>query len=190
MKKFSFILCAIIVCVLSGCTAQGDQSQQSSTIDTSSWKIYTNESGKFSLLMPGVPTESTSTQETDLGQMTTHNFALKARQEGHTAAYLISYSDYPAGSIAKMDVNQLMENMWESGYKNLGDRLIYKKAAPWNNLPCIEFQYKGTGNSAFVITARMLFVQDRNFLVSTVMLPDQAREGYALKYLNSFQPSK
>jgi hypothetical protein len=176
--------------VLSGCSAQGDQSQPLPTANTSSWKIYTNEPGKFSLLMPGIPTESTSTQETDLGQMTAHDFVLKAQQEGHTAAYLISYSDYPAGSIAKMDVNRLLENMWESGYKNLGDRLFYKKAAPWNNLPCIEFQYRGSGNSKFMITARMLFVQDRNFLLSTVMLPNQASEGYALKYLNSFQPSK
>jgi len=187
MKKFCVILCAIFFCALNGCVAQSDQSQASSAADTSSWKIYTNQAGKFSLLMPGIPDESTSTQDTELGQMTTHNFVLKARQEGHVAAYLITYGDFPAGSIEKMDVNQLLERMWEAGYKNLGDKLIYKKTDPWNNFPCIEFQYKGTGNSKLIITARLLFAQDRNFLVSTVMLPNQVEDGYALKYLNSLQ---
>jgi hypothetical protein len=58
--------------------------------DTSGWVHFNSEEGRFSVLMPQVPTDKTETEQSQHGPYTTHLFVVKDT----TSVYLIGWVDY------------------------------------------------------------------------------------------------
>jgi hypothetical protein len=57
--------------------------------DNSGWTKFSSEEGRFSVLMPGVPTKKSETTQSEHGPYTTHLFILKG-----SSVFLIGYVDY------------------------------------------------------------------------------------------------
>jgi hypothetical protein len=63
----------------------------SNAVDTSGWIRFTSDMGRFSVLMPEIPTEQTpTTTPTEHGPYTTHLFITKAQK----SIFLIGWVDY------------------------------------------------------------------------------------------------
>jgi hypothetical protein len=58
--------------------------------DTSGWVHFNSEEGRFSVLMPQIPTDKTETEQSQHGPYTTHLFVVKDT----TSVYLIGWVDY------------------------------------------------------------------------------------------------
>ncbi|HEU5133433.1 MAG TPA: hypothetical protein VFT26_15060, partial [Pyrinomonadaceae bacterium] len=64
----------------------------SNNSDSSGWARFASETGRFSVLMPEIPTEKTDTVNSAHGPYTTHLFVVKDT----TSVYLIGWVDYDA----------------------------------------------------------------------------------------------
>ena len=58
------------------------------------WKEFVSDEGRFSVLMPGVPSATINERETADGRITFRSFAVKLPE----AFYQVGYSDFPAAS--------------------------------------------------------------------------------------------
>ena len=61
-----------------------------SAVDNSGWVRFRSDNGHFSVLMPSIPEDKTSTEDTSHGPYTTHLFIVKDTQN----VYLIGWVDY------------------------------------------------------------------------------------------------
>jgi hypothetical protein len=96
-------ICALVVTALvslGGCQ-QGADSQSDS-----GWQDFAPEGKGFSVLMPGTPTEETSSEATVFGMMDTSLF--EVQPEGDKLTYTIRYDNYPPGIRAIGNVPQLV----------------------------------------------------------------------------------
>ena len=60
------------------------------TVDNSGWVRFTSDTGRFSVLMPEIPKDQTSTVDSAHGPYTTHLFIVRDT----TSVYLIGWVDY------------------------------------------------------------------------------------------------
>lgn len=67
-------------------------------------KFY-DYAGKFKILFPGTPTPGSQNLDTDMGPVTLYQFIL----ETQSAAYMVSYVDYPADQMVNKDKNALLD---------------------------------------------------------------------------------
>jgi hypothetical protein len=81
MFKKSFVFCLLLMIAVAG-WAQSNNA---------AWSKYSNDTGKFSMLVPGTPEESSSTTK---GVML-HTFKVLQRPR----LYLVIYSDYPDADL-------------------------------------------------------------------------------------------
>jgi hypothetical protein len=93
MKKLSSLLVLAIV-VLTGC--QRDR-----------WETYTSEEGAFSVSLPGVPADTTTSLGSPVGEIMMHKFSLN--QE--TALYEVTYSDYPDTLFEIQSVDDILNGL-------------------------------------------------------------------------------
>jgi hypothetical protein len=99
MKRFLAITIITLAFSLS-LTAQEHTNRPSSTpsntppatntIDSGGWVKFTSEIGKFSVLVPEIPTDKTETVDSKHGPYTTHLFIVRDT----TSVYLIGWVDY------------------------------------------------------------------------------------------------
>jgi hypothetical protein len=100
--------------------------------DNSGWTKFTNEEGRFSVLMPGVPTTKSDTVQSEHGPYTTHLFILR----GETV-FLIGYVDYdPNFNFNKQ--SELAMNR-DNFVKGLNARLVTTRPLTLNGYQAIEF---------------------------------------------------
>ena len=64
--------------------------EPSNSVDTSGWVRFTSEAGRFSVLMPEIPTDKAETTQSEHGPYTTHLFIVKDTK----SVYLIGWVDY------------------------------------------------------------------------------------------------
>lgn len=81
MFKRSVVACMVLMFALAGWAQSGD----------AGWSKYSNDAGKFSMLVPGTPVESSSTEKGVL----LHTFKVLQRPR----LYLVIYSDYPDADL-------------------------------------------------------------------------------------------
>src|SRR5215470_8743497 len=68
----SFLL-VLVVFAISGCAQTPSRPAQAET-----WKEFSAPAGRFKVMMPGDPTETTQTTESGLGKIERHTFTLEA----------------------------------------------------------------------------------------------------------------
>lgn len=81
MFKRSVVACLVLMFALAGWAQSGE----------AGWSKYSNDAGKFSMLIPGTPEESSSTAKGVL----LHTFKVLQRPR----LYLVIYSDYPDADL-------------------------------------------------------------------------------------------
>ncbi len=151
------------------------------------WKKFSHQGGKFSLLMPGIPTETISTTDTVLGPLESHDFLLKAVQGNYKAGYLISYSDYNKEKRGILSDMEILEHIMQSIKENNKNRWLYDKKINLGKYKGIEIQHIGKVQKEYIITERHYLIDNRLLTTTAVMPKKQYDRGDAMKYLNSLK---
>jgi predicted Ser/Thr protein kinase len=69
------------------------------------WQKFSSPAGRFSVLLPGAPSEETLNQETELGIVPTHNHTVL----GGKTMYRVSYADFPGIVFEADQVDKALE---------------------------------------------------------------------------------
>jgi hypothetical protein len=144
--------------------------------------VFASKEGKFTVAMPEKPSEKTSKIPTDLGQLELHIFIVDQKER----AYLVTYSDYPAGTV-KDNADKILTGVVEGNAKSLKSKVaseekitIGKKKHPGREIKIEMPDKKG------LYRARIYLVGDRLYQV-VALGPEEFAKGKEVdEYLKSF----
>lgn len=125
MLKRYVVACLVLMFALAGWAQSGN----------AGWSKYTNDSGKFSMLVPGTPEETSSTAKGVL----LHTFKVLQRPR----LYLVIYSDYPDADLELKTSTRLAAER-DGFIKGLTDgKLVSEREITFKrgntDLPALEF---------------------------------------------------
>jgi hypothetical protein len=83
---------------------------------------FKSKEGKFSVALPGKPAEQTTKVPSDLGQLEVHLFVVDLKDK----AYLVSYSDYPKGSVGDKSekIEKVLDGVVNGNAKGVKGKLL------------------------------------------------------------------
>jgi TonB family protein len=84
------------------------------------WKEFSSTVGRFKVALPGNPTETSKTIESNLGKIERHTFKLGAG----FGAFLISYSDLPEILTEPDEVKKFLDHAYESEVASYQGKLL------------------------------------------------------------------
>ena len=105
----------------------------STPADSNAWVHFNSEDGRFSVMMPQIPTDKTETEQSQHGPYTTHLFIVKDT----TSVYLIGWVDYdPSFNFnrqAELEANR------DNFVKGINAKLVTTRPAVIDGYSAIEF---------------------------------------------------
>ncbi len=150
------------------------------------WKLFTAPDGSFTILMPGIPKNTTQTQKTYMGEINLQIFiGQPANQE---VAYIVTYNEFPYsyGQLANPQV--ILNNAQYMALKTTQSNLIRQRnIRSTNGHPGKEIEYINAGGK--ITKNRMYFAEGRLYQVMAVTTKKQQKtlSKTIQGYLNSFQ---
>src|SRR5262249_54869512 len=147
MKRItrSFFL-VLFVFAISGCAQTPPQTAQAET-----WKEFSSAAGRFKVLMPGDPTETSQTTGSGLGKIERHTFALEAG----FASLLVSYSDFHITLTEPGEIKKFLNHMHEDDVASVRGKL----------LSMAEIELDGYPGREFTVETPDLMLREKYFLV-------------------------
>jgi hypothetical protein len=125
------------------------------------WMVFNSEAGRFSALMPEVPTEQTETTQSEHGPYTTHLFIVN--RKGLNSVFLIGWVDYDPNfnfnRAAELDMNR------ENFIKGVKATLINNRPTTFDGYQAIEFTAE---NAEKIFRSRVYMVGRRPYQLVTV----------------------
>ena len=147
MKRIprSFFL-VLVVFAVSGCAQTPLQPAQAET-----WKEFSSAAGRFKVVMPGDPTETSQTTESSLGKIEQHTFTLEAG----FASLRVTYSDFPITLTEPGEIKKFLDHMHEGDVASIQGKL----------LSMTEIELDGYPGREFKVEAPDLMFREKYFLV-------------------------
>jgi hypothetical protein len=102
-------------------------------IPSATWSTFTSETGRFSVLMPGKPTDSSKTVDSLPGPYTTHLFVLRNEPD----VFVIGWVDYDPGFNFERQTE--LEANRDNFVKNLKATLVKTRNVKIDGYQAIEF---------------------------------------------------
>lgn len=154
------------------------------------WEEFRSLEGRFRVLTPGAMRTKTDTMETAIGKLAYHTFFFEdAEQNTENAVYLLSYCDYPEGSLHHDSIALVAEfldaTVQESAFSVAGD-------VAWSN-DIRSGVYPGKSwrvdykDKRAVIKTRAYVAGNRYYSVQTVMKRERSLNAASDKFLESFR---
>ena len=156
----------------------------------SNWKSFTSEKGKFTILAPGTFVEKTNTVTTSIGETEYHTFIYQSEDEkADNLVYMISYCDYPEGSIHSDStelVKEFLEVTVDSAVKSVKGDLFYSSEITLNDYPGMLWRVNYQKGEATIKTKSYL-VGRRYYSVQTVTYREKGLNPLIDDFLDSFK---
>jgi hypothetical protein len=143
---------------------------------TGGWISYSSPTGRFSILMPAQPKVQEQPVDTAAGQLINHVFLA---QSG-TAAFAISYADYPQNDA---DPQQVLDEVRQGAITGIKGTLISGKNITHKGFHGREFQASTQGA---LYTSRIFLVNNRLYQMVVVAPAGQLSAADINKFLTSF----
>jgi hypothetical protein len=156
---------------LAGCGRQGG------TVDPASWKTFTSEPGKFSVLLPGTPEEKSTSEKTAVGGIEAHFFTVEVNRK---TAFTIVYNDYP-GSAEFTSPQAVLEGA-EKGALD-GAKADYESNIKLGSHTGREF---GFHRGEFVVKSRVFLFGHRLYQLISVHADASPHPEDVAKFMDSF----
>ncbi len=173
MKKFLVIIAFLVLSavILSACGQS-----------TADWREYTNEEGKFSVLLPGEPKEETSSIETDTGTIQIHLFGVPI---GDTD-YIVAYTDYPAELINTKGAQGILDSARDGAVENTKGKLLSDETIDLNGNPGKLLVVESPDGKG-IAQAKIFLVGTRLYQVFVAAAKEKANTEENQNYLNSLR---
>lgn len=144
------------------------------------WSTFTSAAGRFSVLMPGKPTDKTETVQTEHGPYTSHVVALRDTKN----TFLIGWVDYhPSFNFHRQVELEMNRDVFVSDLKA---KLVYTRDMVIDGYQAIEFTAETADK---VYTSRIYMVGRRPYQIA-IGSPKGENDSVAVdRFLNSFKIS-
>jgi hypothetical protein len=139
MKKLAYTGIIALVSIVSSCSSGVENAvsaledvadnvkEEASSDPFPNWVTIDNEDGRFSVRLPGKPTQSSVKEPTVVGDILIEMFIY---EESTTQAFLVGYNDYPSGMFEGAEeeaINSMLEG-GVSGFTNsIGLNIVEEK---------------------------------------------------------------
>jgi hypothetical protein len=148
-----------------------------------SWREFTPEGERFSILVPRTPRETAETTETEIGTLDEHTFTVIHGD----IAYIVNYGDYPQ-SLMNADHHAMLNALRDGAVESVGGRLLSERAISINGYPGREVKVKISSSSETVIMqVRIYVVRNRLYYIYTMAPEARASSPDIKKFLDSFK---
>ena len=182
MKNQITIFWFLIFILLAGCTQNGNDSVENSTVVPANlWKRFLSSEGKFSILLPGVPEERTQTMHSSKGEMEGHVFNVKANIQD---LYGLTYADIPPN----IDLGNLSDyfdrvQTMEAGEKG---RIVFQQDLKLGDFPGREFEFVAGGKANYSGRIRIFLANRRLYVLPVIFLTAKPHPADRTIFFNSF----
>ena len=153
------------------------------------WEPFTSEKGKFTVLTPGEFEEKISKVETPIGETEYHTFIYQSEDDkSDNLIYMISYCDYPEGSIHSDStelVKEFFEITVETALKSVKGELFYSSEINLGGYPGMLWRVNYKDGDATIKTKSYL-VGRRYYSIQTVTYREKGLNPFIDKFLDSF----
>jgi len=138
--------------------------------------------GGFTVLMPPKPYQSERTESTTDGPV----YVRLAQVRDEMAKYLASVSDFPKGSLDRVQRRKLLDSLQQSTVRSMGGTLVSSHEVDVAGMPGREFT--ATDPQGSEVTARIFVGASRVYTLAGTY-PQGNIPGSIRQFLDSFQPS-
>lgn len=148
-----------------------------------SWREFIPEEGRFSILVPRTPRETTETIETEMGTLDEHTFTIIHGD----IAYIVNYGDYPQG-LMNADHYAMLNALRDGAVESVGGKLLSERAISIDGYPGREIKVKISSSTETVIMqVRIYIVRNRLYYIYTMAPEARASSPDIKKFLRSFK---
>jgi hypothetical protein len=96
-----------------------------------SWADVEPADGRFSIRMPGEPTEQTRTLKTVAGEIAMRIYAV----EDSRASYMVSFADYPVDIVAASTPETVLDGARDGAAVNISGKVLHERAFVFQGHP-------------------------------------------------------
>ena len=178
MKSIILTLIAVVSLLTTSVTASPVRKSSiytQQTLTRSPWQLFSFPAGKFTVSMPGKPTQESNTDEDGF---VTHDFTVV---NGETV-YLVTYSEL-VKEATQLEPKEIFDAVCE-GYANDGDKLVNQKEIKLSGHPGRSVDFKATDGTSG--KASMYLIGNR--LYQLILISHKAEDGK--QFFDSFQLSE
>jgi hypothetical protein len=148
------------------------------------WKEFTSGEGRFSILLPRTPRQTTETVDTPVGEIDEHSFTVI---HGNIT-YIVSYSDYPQNVLSTGDPQAILDSFSDSAVTSIEGRLLSERSISLNGYLGRELKIKIADDPDTTIAQiRIYLVGNRLYYIYTLAPEDRASSPSVDRFLNSFK---
>ena len=163
--------------------------QYSFTIED--WFQFRSIEGRFRVMTKGGFERKVATFETDIGEVQSCVYAYtpKDQQNSENLVYMISYNDYPEGTIHS-DSTAVLEDFYkatiEESVSSVNGVKIYENDVKLQGFVGKQWRISYANNKATIKT-RAFLVKNRYYAIQTVSLSEKSANTATQRFLDSFQ---
>jgi TonB family protein len=151
------------------------------------WKEFSSAEGRFSVLLPGTPTEKVEFHDSPVGKLEVHIFTLRTFAE-----YLVMYVEYPPNIEEEGNVRAFLDRIRDGSLEGVNGTLLEEKDISFEGHPGRFMRAQIVDDH--VIRVRIFVVKNRLYQVGVIMRDKDAPQGIlkfneetATKFLDSFK---
>ncbi len=157
----------------------------------SKWEHFVSYEGRFKVLTPGEFVESAKEVETEIGTLTYHTFYFQEKEEksADNLFYMVSYVDYPEGSIHSDSLELLpsfFETTIETAAKSVDGSLLYSSEINLFDYPGRLWRIDYLEEKVTIKTKGIL-ANSRYYNIQTISLKGKNLNPMVDKFLDSFK---
>jgi len=159
-------------------------------VSSGKWEEFISYDGGFRVLVPGPIKQKVDSIETRVGELAYHTFFHQAPgKDSENVLYMISYCDYPEGTLHSDSLellNEFFQATMEAAASSVRGELIYADDTRLQRYPGKVWRIDYLNGKA-VIKTRAYVVQQRYYTVQTIMLRSRSLNRASDKFLDSFR---
>lgn len=154
--------------------------------ESSGWKPFLSDNGKFQVLVPTEMTEQIDSVETPVGKLFQHTFLCR---DGVDLIYIVNYVDYPAHSLPTDSLDFLKEFLQATVEEDISastGELVFEEDADIFGFPGKIWRIN-VSSTRSVIRSRAFISGDRFYALRTIASRAKALNPSADRFLGSFR---
>ena len=154
--------------------------------ESTGWKPFLSDGGKFQVLVPGEMSEKIDSVITPIGQLFRHTFICK---DGTDLLYMINYVDYPEQSLPVDSLDFLQDFLQatvEEEVSASGGELVFEERADILGFPGKIWRINVPATRS-VIRSRAFIAGDRFYALRTIASRAKALNPSGDRFLSSFR---
>jgi hypothetical protein len=148
-------------------------------IPIEAWQEFKHEAGNFTVMMPGKPTESSQTVESEIGKVPIYSFTA----QGGTLTYLAMYAEYPISLDTPEAAKTTLDNSRDLMLSRRNGKLISEKDISFGKYLGRELSAKIDGGA---LRSRTYIVNQRMYLLMVMALGDGQSKQLESKKVDDF----